>query len=291
MTLKCLRKCTCFVGRESVVQPAANRRTPGTIHKQVTHSMRISIFTLPRPVEYLSATLDNLFAVDPRANPDNVALYYQATEAPELRHALGHIELASQELLGLLSKVPPGERATYNYARSLKWLAAGNQNGLNHQFGIALEDDLIFARNFTSRVESLCRMAHSLTPRFMISLHHFYDLKKFHPAGRAKRAGGADDALLKWTDPNSFYGSQAMAFPSGIAGELSDAFISKLGPLGSPLPPNTHLWYMDMGLKRLAMERRIILYTVHPCLIQHVGAISVVCERRAPLVNQHFDPN
>ena len=70
---------------------------------------------------------------------------------------------------------------------------------------------------------------------------------------------------------------------------ISDAAEALRGT--SPLLADSHLWYMDMGLKNLCQELGIALYTVDPCLIQHVGDVSVAVEGRAPLRNLYFRPD
>ena len=247
--------------------------------------MLISFFTLPRPVEYLTATLGNLFARDPRVLQFDVALAYEHPEPPGLPFALGSVECSTPERLAALAAYPPGVRATYNYIRCLEKLAQGSS------IGLALEDDLEFAADITRRVAALGALAAARTPRYMISLHHFYGPSWFSAVGETPAREGRVDTLLHWPQVEGFYGSQAMAMPPGVARELADGYRRHLGAPGHPLPEDSHLWYMDMGLKNLALELGITLYTVDPCLIQHVGDVSVAVTGRPPLRNMYFRPD
>ena len=247
--------------------------------------MLLSFFTLPRPVEYLTATLSNLFARDPRVLLFDVALAYEHPEPPPLPYSLGSVVCSTPERLRLLAGYPRGERATYNYIRCLDKLAEGSS------IGLALEDDLEFAADLTRRVAALGALAAALTPRYLITLHHFYGPLQFQAVGTSPAREGRVDTLLHWPEAKGFYGSQAMAMPPEIARELADGFRRHLGPLGSPLPEDSYFWYMDMGLKNLCVELGITLYTVDPCLIQHVGDVSVAVTGREPLRNQYFRPD
>ena len=240
--------------------------------------MRIAFFTLPRTPEYLTATLGRLAAQYPPVVFDrNVALYYDAVEPPPLAWRLAEVQTAAPERLAALQGHPLA--ATYNYIRALDWLARGSAVGL------ACEDDLEFAEQLCARVGALGALAECVVgPRWLLTLHHFYPLGSFDIQGQTS----VGDHLLQWRNVDGFYASQAMAMPAGVAAELRDGFARHAGPLGSPVPEDWATWKMDMGIKNLCRELALPLFTVHPCLIQHVGDVSVACPGRPPLRNAHY---
>lgn len=241
--------------------------------------MKIAIFTLPRTPEYLTATLQNMVAKDPAVRPENIGLFYQALVAPTLPFPIGKVEVADADWLAEVERIKArslGLAATMNYVRALRW---SGQTMFPDTVSAVFEDDLIFADNWMQRVLALAAIAKRAGHRWAISLHHFYELTCFEKIGGSR---GVD--LMRWRNPDWFYGSQAMVYSPHVATELANAFESKI-----KTDPNAgSRYYMDMGIKRFATELGFSFYATEPCLIQHVGEVSVAIPGRRPLVNKRF---
>lgn len=246
--------------------------------------MKIAFFTLPRTPEYLPGTLRSLVARDPAVRPDqDVALFFDGRTAPELPFPLAHVELATAERLTALRGNPLA--ATHNYLRALFWLSRAMQPGKEWPVVLACEDDLEFAERVTERVAALGALAtRSVGRNWLLSLHHLYPRESF----RCVATTDFGDRLLRWADVSGFYASQAMAMPADVAFRLFTELYRHAGHYTDPAPADWGKWNMDMGLKACCREMQIPLFTVDPCLIQHVGDVSVAIPGRPPLRNQYF---
>lgn len=261
--------------------------------------MRIAFISCPRTPEYLSGTLKSLAS---RSDVDRFTAGVFFDGLPEQADITAMVGVVSDlycrtaEQLSARAGWGNPALATVNYMRALEWLDLGNAErgarGAEQPATcdlqpatfptVACEDDLVFARDFVGRVLELAALASARSAKWVIALHHLYRREEFPVVARTD----AGDALLGWPDPNSFYGSQAMVFAPGVAGDLA-AMWRRLGyrlPDGRP-EPGAH---MDMGIKRHCLETGIPLYTVDPCLIQHVGDVSVTIEGREPIRNRYF---
>lgn len=244
--------------------------------------MQIAFITAPRTsgADYLPSTIRSAVKSDVSVKSSAIAVFADAVSLPPLPLPVGEVHLRTKEEIEFYTQKKV--RGTANRVRALRWASQGRG------YVCLCEDDLNFSRLWACRAEALARAAESISPLFLLSLHHLYDLTiDFNPI---VQAGG--DQLIAWKMPEKFYGSQGVVMTPGMATILADTWEQHLPPNGTLQGggDEKYKWMSDLGMKRTCIDNKAPIYSCNPCLIQHVGEDSCVHPGRPPLVNRYFKP-
>lgn len=211
--------------------------------------------------------------------PDNVMVMNDSTSPVDgLPEGVHHRERCQLDL----DRTPNTfVRITENYLRALRAVSKPSPYE-DRQVCCVCEDDVIFAKCWYSHAKELASTVARDTPFYAISLLHYYERADF---SSGTIVGGRE--LLRWGDPNSFYGQQGMVFSAMTARHLAMEWEIALeqAKTSGDVPGNL---LVDMGLKTMIIRLRVPLYTVHPNLIQHIGDVSGVIPRDTPLRTRHY---
>lgn len=241
--------------------------------------MRVAFITGPRrtDVSYIQASVASAIDRGVVLAPEDVGVFSDSIEPPPgLRDGV-RVFLRSAEYLA--STTHTYLRITQNYHRALEWACEGCQ------LGCVCEDDVQFAHLWYEHVHQLAWQAIRESARFAITLIHFYEPQHFG-AWSLPKIG--ERQLLKFQNVDTFYGQQAVVFPTALGRELLTRWRKSLAEYVSAGTSPPMIEVIDMGLKHHIMELGIPLYAVHPCLVQHVGDAGGVLERATPLRSAHY---
>lgn len=181
---------------------------------------------------------------------------------------------------------------TPNFVRALRFVSDGDSL---QRYGCVFEDDVEHTRGWDVKALQLCELSSSIyNDRFIFSLHHFYDVQSdFYFGPTLQSYSGLDYQLIRFKDPDLFYGGQGLMFPLEFGRQMADAYEDKWDATEFATT-----WAMDLGVKNMAKQLDVHILSCHPCLIQHTGLVDSVLRAavadkdnwyRPDLVNRYFN--
>lgn len=233
--------------------------------------VRIAIITAPRKTQYLGYTISQILK-DPVVHRNHVKVFSDSTQRPDGIPEDIPCELSTQERIDEIQKET--FYGTLNFIRAMEWVA-------HDQFaGVVFEDDVELAWDWLQRTILLGQAAERETEKWLLSLHHFYELGDFD--GKRKTERG--DEVMRWKEMDGFYGGQGLMFGPRVAKEFAAVLAERVR-----FPwPERGKWVMDMAVKNLCMSLGTQLWSCNPCMLQHVGDVSAVMGDRPPIRNRFF---
>lgn len=231
--------------------------------RQKTGRLRVGVLTAPRQgVSYVCATVASLARRAGTKTSFDLGLFADRLKgaAPDAIDQPCELFERSQEEL---DRIRTDELyGTLNLQRALRWGARGGD------YTFVFEDDVVFANNWLQRALVLAKHLDASGKPWCLMLQHFLSVREFD----VYRIVGSD-ALLRWREKAPIWGSQGYMLPSALALRVADELDEKF----KIEQPSRRWWMMDEGMLRFASEAKLYtMYVTHPCLIEHVGAVSSV---------------
>ena len=251
--------------------------------------MRIAFITCPRVgVSYLQDSVRSALEQGRCTAPEEVGVFSDSLQPPEGLPPGVHVEGRDAEYL----KQVPGPEVVddtakmdakhmcsgRNMARASRWVAGAGA------FGCVCEDDVVFAKGWDARCLELGQEGIKHSPAFVMAMIQYYPADSAHFAW-ARKVGPL--WLMRWNNPDWYWGSQATLFSAAGALAVSEQRQGFLARADMGSYPKLRC-NGDWGLKYAVMELGLKLYACDPNLVQHVGDVSTVCANPKPLRGATF---
>lgn len=231
--------------------------------------LTFGVVTCPRPVDYVHGTIASMERTGFFANEENGPLVlsvggpesaYLDRYASSPRVRVNKLTEAEAKEYPPFEKMSRSTRCSFGEYRCLRELLKEP-----FDFAAVFEDDLEFARGWLPWLrETLAQIVKAHGTRWVLALYlPHYETALCYEKG------------WRWfeTARDRYFGSQALLFPRWAAEEMVPELLKEI--------LNTNGVATDMVLARMLTAKGVPLYATAPCLVQHVGTVSVGCNLEA----------